>query len=152
LFDQFFAVTRQPHHRGVSLWKVGVEDDLPFMEKLEYQGYADTYVESGERAPRDTHTRIGIGKALVFYTPDPATDRLDLGSFHLTFAGTHIGMHTSPVIALFAEEEVARICLAADNLEYCDPRWRSETCEVLDEIGDGHPCFEVSDHPEFSLL
>ena len=62
------------------------------------------------------------------------------------------GGHTSSIVALFKDEKEALRCLESENLKPCDLRWMKQTREVLDEIGDNHPAFEVCHIPGFSLI
>lgn len=58
------------------------------------------------------------------------------------------GGRTSPVVALFFDQEQARRCLDEADVQPADPRWRGSTLQVLDAIGDDHPCFVLSDMEE----
>lgn len=62
------------------------------------------------------------------------------------------GGHTSPIVALLKDKEEALRCLESENLKSCGSRWMKQTREVLDEIGDNHPAFEINRTPGFSLI
>jgi hypothetical protein len=62
------------------------------------------------------------------------------------------GGHASSIVALFKDEKEALRCLESENLKPCDSRWMKQTREVLDEVGDNHPAFEVCHIPGFSLI
>jgi hypothetical protein len=54
------------------------------------------------------------------------------------------GGHTSPVVALFLTQADADDCYLTEDLMPSDLRWRKETEEVLEAIGDEHPVFVPS--------
>lgn len=69
----------------------------------------------------------------------------------------HIRDQSAPIVALFRSFEEADRCFASDKLVPNDPRWRRQTGEVLDAIGernlglyvaprgDQHPLFRRPD-------
>ncbi|MFA6047576.1 MAG: hypothetical protein WCV59_00535 [Parcubacteria group bacterium] len=61
------------------------------------------------------------------------------------------GGHTTPVVALFLDENKARKCLRARKYRHCDPRWKKQTKEVLDAIGDNHLVFVIECREEFHV-
>ncbi len=54
------------------------------------------------------------------------------------------GGHTSPIIGLFLRLEEAITCHNSPEKRTCDPRWRKQTEETLQEIGENHPVLRVS--------
>ena len=100
-------------------------------------------------------TMIAICKALIAYSPEAEGMLSPTATFERRIeyvSPAYYGGHSSAIVALFLNEAAARECLAAEDLQPCDPRWITETREVIAAIGEGHPAFEVCHHPDFALL
>jgi len=140
MLDTFFAVTL------TSLYRVTVEGGKPCVEKVALHG--ESKIGVGEKLIPEP--MLSIGTQLWMFNPQgPA------GEFQREFGcveARQCGPHTSMIIGLFKEEEVARYCFEQRSFHLADPRWFLETREVLDEIGDDHPVFSISHHPEFRLI
>lgn len=131
---QFWAVT----HSG-SIYRIVNETwglDWPLVERV----FPVPDYSAGEPPLllRDGH-HVGItsilGINLVSVPEDTILDYVDIDCW---------GGHTSRIIGLFLDFDQAKDCLQADNRLFWDIRWRRQTQEVIDAIGNNHPLFKVS--------
>ena len=91
---------------------------------------------------------IAIGHTIQAYTPGgtyPVRRFEDLSD-------KYRGEHSSSIVALFLDEESARLCHDCGSTTRCDPRWHAETREALEEIGDEHPTFYICRGPLHALF
>jgi len=51
--------------------------------------------------------------------------------------------HTSYIIGLFDTLDEAMQCIKNDDLVFNDPRWKTQTNTILNEIGSNHPAFNI---------
>ena len=51
------------------------------------------------------------------------------------------GKKTPPIVALFLKRDEAMKCFNSNSLQECDQRWKKETLETFNKIGDDHPIF-----------
>jgi hypothetical protein len=56
----------------------------------------------------------------------------------------YLGGHSSNIVALFKTEDEAQQCFTKTNLQQCDPRWLTQTKQVLMDIGPDHPNFKIA--------
>jgi hypothetical protein len=80
---------------------------------------------------------------------DPRTEEvLDMERVHQTWIDEAC---TQAIVALFLDRETALKCLAAGKLATLDPRWQSNTRQVVQAI-EAHPCFYVPLNSRFRRL
>ncbi len=143
--NEFFAVTKTSVYHA--LHEEGKA--FPRVEKIALKGesaFPMGYILGGGMM-------LAICKSLIMYVPEGGgpmntTFERKIELVHSSFWGDH----SSSIIALFKTKEEAFGCFAEKDLVPYDPRWRKETKEVLDEIGDGHPRFEICRYPGFGLV
>ena len=144
---EFFAVTT------TSVYKVTDQIDdkgFPIVEKIALKG--ESSVPVGARLQNGD--LVGISKdRICLYSdeddntyPTKRTQRRSAEEVNTRFWGGG----TSPIIALFFNEDEALKCLNTPDLEICDVRWRKQTEEVLATIGNNHPVFVLS-KKEFAI-
>ncbi len=144
MLHQFYAVTL------TSIYLVGDKKEnspYPFAQKIALKG------ESGIPVGNELEngTMIAIAKQLQAYIPEGG----GLTSFErrLEMVNTRYwGGHSSYIVALFKTEKEAEECLGQDNLQPCDNRWVEKTKEIIEEIGENHPAFEVCRWHDLALL
>jgi hypothetical protein len=98
---------------------------------------------------------LSVGKQLIAFIPEGGGILGPSVSVERDIArvNTHYwGGNTSSVVALFLEEKDALTCSESPDLVPCDPRWESQTVEVLRGIGSNHPVFSITNWPELRLL
>lgn len=135
---EFFAVTR------TSLYSVTDQKDdsgFPIVEKIALRN--ESHVPVGGRL--ENGRLVGIASyGLVMYDEDHprgySQPHQDPEEVNIAFWGGH----TSPIVALFLRKDEAVECFDSSNLRMGDSRWRKQTEEVLQLIGDNHPVFIIS--------
>jgi hypothetical protein len=129
----FFAVTE------TSVYKVTDAKDekgTPIVEKIALKGKSKILV--GGRLHDGTKV-IVANSGISLYSDSGAPEYDNI---------VYRGSKTSSVVALSLRETEARECFETPgSKERCDPRWRGQTNEVLDAIGDQHPVFVTSRDP-----
>ncbi len=58
---------------------------------------------------------------------------------------------TTSVVALFLDEKEAMSCFDSVNLRVCDQRWKEQTMQVMETIGNRHPVFRFAVMPDFGI-
>lgn len=150
VLHKFFAVTTR------SLWLVTDELEsgtrFPIVEKI-----ATSPEDSVDAKPVGMRlkdgSKVGIcASQIMLYDPQWRERNGVIGPLPPEDVNTfYWGGHTSPVVALFLEEEAARVCLAVSDRAKSDSRWQTETEAVLEAIGNAHPCFIISRFPGFGI-
>ena len=144
MVQEFYAVTT------TSVYHVQARDDnspYPSATKIALKGPSRISVGGKLNGGRV----IAITKRLVSYTPESGS----AGTLPRTIE--HINVHcwrmqSSSIVALFKTKEEALRCFEHNNCDAPDLRWAKETAEVLKEIGDDHPAFEICRSPGHCLL
>jgi len=122
----FFAVTTTSLYRIE--WLVNVP--MPVVKKIAMAGQSDVPV--GQIITGGYNLGI-MDKGLVLYGTDrELPEQVDT---------RYWGGGTSAIVALFLQEDTARECLNSGDLKSLNPRWRQQTEETLEAIGDNHPRF-----------
>jgi hypothetical protein len=121
---EFFVVTL------TSIYRVNCERGA-FATKTDLKGKSEIAV--GENLKGGT--MLAICDSLIAYTPN---DLMPAGR-NILEAGSEWGEHTSAIVALFLTGKEAKACFAEAELHHSDPRWKKQTKEVLQAIGDEHP-------------
>jgi hypothetical protein len=143
--NEFFAVTK------TSVYHAAHEERnvFPRVEKIALKGesvFPVGYMLSGG-------TMLAICKDLIMYVPEGGGLMNTTFERRIEYVNTYFwGDKTSSIIALFKTKEEAIRCFNKDNLIPCDPRWLKETREVLGEIGENHPRFEICHYPALALI
>lgn len=145
---EFFAVTL------TSVYRVNERKDLngfPLVEKIAQRGAS--HVGVGGRLKNGELVAV-TRRGLIVYSDDlPSRGRPGDRPAKPEEVNTMFwGGHTSPLVALFLEEEDARKCLVWGSDRELDPLWWNFTRDTLAAIGDGHPTFILSDHPSFAFI
>lgn len=132
---KFYAVTTT-NRRHVSVYSVERQygRSSPFVQKIGMRGRSA--IPLGGLLP--TGYFVGIRPSgLIIYGTD---NRAELENVDAT-----IRTRSSPIVALFLNEETALKCMDSGELKFLDPRWRKQTEEVLQAIGPDHPMFVLSE-------
>ena len=143
--NEFFAVT------GTSVYHAAHEEGkaLPRVEKIALKGesvFPVGYVLDGG-------TMLAICKDLIMYVPEGGGLMNTTFERRIEYVNTRFwGDKTSSIIALFKTKEEALRCFDEKDTVPCDPRWLKETTEVLSEIGNNHPRFEICHYPALALI
>ncbi|MBX4200512.1 hypothetical protein KW786_00100 [Candidatus Parcubacteria bacterium] len=119
----------------------------PYLQKIAKDGKSEFAV--GEKLHRGT--MVSVGMQLYMFVPEGG----GITSIERQLTGVNTrwwGECTSEVVALLLDGKRALVCLDAQDLVSCDPRWLEGTIEVLRAIGDSHPHCSISLHPDFWLL
>ncbi len=138
---EFYAVTKTSVY---SVTDKRDENGWPIVEKIALR--KESFIPIGGRLENGRLvgvTSIGI---LLYDEDHPRPGRRQLPEMvNIAFYGGK----TSPIIALFLEKDEAMACSNSENLEISDLRWRGQTEEVLNMIGNDHEVFVISifDHP-----
>ena len=137
---EFFAVTRNSLYR-VSREKA--EHNIPIVEQIAAHFKSDLLKDGRLHGGY----YVGITKdGLVLYYEDylPGQKPSHIQRPEMVNVAQW-GDHTSYVVALFLNKDEALNCFnSSDDLKQCDPRWRVQTEETLEVIGDNHPVFILS--------
>lgn len=140
IVEEFYAVTETSVYRVSSLKD---SRGTPIVEKIALRGKSARPV--GDRLHGGS--LVGIMKVcIVLYDEDyspfsgPRKRHQRPEEVNIAFWGEY----TSPISALCLKRDEAMMCLHSKDLKNCDPRWRTETEEVLKCIGDHHPVFILS--------
>lgn len=131
-----------------SVYHVRAKDPLyPTAEKIALRGKS----EVGVGGKLQKGTMLAVCDQLILYIPE--------GGGYTSFErriekvnSRYWGENSSPIVGLFLTATEAVDCLASADLQPADTRWLSETKNVLEVIGDDHPCIYVCHHPGLSLL
>jgi hypothetical protein len=95
---------------------------------------------------------IAICDRLIAYVPEGGGK--DITSFKRKIEKVNTrwwGGGTSMIVALFETKEEALVCHGSSDLTACDPRWATQTLQVIEKIGENHPAFEVCRWPPMTL-
>lgn len=130
--NRFFAVTTTSLY--IVSWSGGASS--PVAEKLDLCQGKRSRIPVGDKLVGDVAFLIPscLEMFVVYDEEAPAERRTE----------PETRGNTSPIIALFLEEERARSCLATTRLRRRDKRWKTETEAVLTAIGPNHPVFILS--------
>lgn len=131
---EFFAVT------NTSVYRLQAKGSTATATKIALHGYSNV----GIGGTLEDGTRLAICRFLVMYTPRTARGIEAVSEMYW-------GGHSSWIVALFKSEAEAMACFANGDLRSCDPRWAEQTLQVVAEIGNNHPAFEVCRSPKFGL-
>ena len=137
--QEFYALTSSR-----SIYRASIGDSGPLVRKI--------YQQSGGASAILTGGCLGKGKllgimvtGLRLYTPDlrrPANERL----LPEEAARSETGSKTSPIVALFLQENGARLAVTRHaELKPCDKEFAQWTLETLACIGENHPLFVPCD-------
>lgn len=153
MISQFYAVTgyKKDSESVASLYRIS---DTPLDglgpttgEKLALRGHSNFVV--GYKFGSEM---LAICDRIVAFVPDP-NEKIIPPKLQTDDDGyLHWGGATSSVIALFQEEDLARLCLVEEDHQPHDKRWREETKKVIRAIGENHPNFYVSTHLKYWLF
>ncbi len=132
MIHEFYAVTRH----SVYHVKDNDGDGFPFAEKIGGKSPIGKRIEG--------RTTIAIAKRLISYNDPSQTEGAE--------AVKKLLEQTSTIVALFKDRVAALECSALNSIEPCDLRWIDQTREVVNEIGENHPTFEVCRQPNLALL
>ena len=89
-------------------------------------------------------TMLAICKRLVLFIPEGGGAYSSMQRELVKVNTGYWGGHTSELVAVFLNEEDARICYSAKALRHLDPRWQARTIETLRTIGKDHPYCSIS--------
>ncbi len=136
LLHEFFAVTASESLYQITDQRWG-EKEWPTVERL-------VSIEGPEGTPKPFRLEDGTSVGITAERGIWLFDRVKGGPFEDIAFPLFWGGHTNKVVALFLDESSASDCLLHRDLQQWDCRWREQTIQVLNEIGDRHPCFNVS--------
>ncbi len=94
---------------------------------------------------------LSVGERLIMFIPEGG----GMTSFERKIEKVNIGYWgggTSPIVGLFLQKTDAEECFKHEDIKPADARWRQHSKNVLESIGDDHPGFSVSHHPDFALI
>ena len=129
MIHEFFAVTRTSVYRVTD--EEG-ENGWPIVEKIALRGESE--IPIGKRLTEGYNVGI-MKKGIVMFSSSRKHREPELINVY------HWGGKTSSIIALFLKENRAMECFNSKNTTVCDPRWKNETLETLDKIGNDHSVF-----------
>jgi len=129
---EFFAVTQT----SVYVVKDKIENGCPIVEKI--AANRESCIPVGGRLRNGSCVGIMLKTGIILYNPSKKSREPESVNI------SHWGGHTSPIIALFLEKEKAINCLNSENTITCDLKWKKETIETLEKIGNNHPVFVPS--------
>lgn len=110
------------------------EKGNPVVEKIALKGESEISV--GERLTGGR--TVGITpEGIVLYDgrPHQKPEQVNIA---------HYGGKTSPIVALFLNEDEAITCFNSEELKPSDPMWEEKTKEALDSIGNNNSVLVVS--------
>ncbi len=143
MINEFYAITET----SVYFVEAKGEHDQPMATKIALKGESYAKVGCAIRGPM-----IAICDRLIAYIPegeDETSSRRKIENVKKFYWGRS----TSKIVALFLLRKNAMACFNEhDNFVPCDPRWHSETKEVIATIGENHPQFEVCKAQDLSLF
>ncbi|MBI4155761.1 MAG: hypothetical protein HY507_00835 [Candidatus Zambryskibacteria bacterium] len=145
MLNEFYAVTMH------SIWYVRAREEngnrllvVKIAAHKECKKPAGARLQGGDM--------LSIGKKLMMYIPEG-------GGFHgsverniYRVSTLYWGGSTSPVVALFKDRQLVFECFDATDAVPCDPRWTTQTKEVLSAIGEDHPDFEICRYGDRALF
>ena len=146
MIHEFFAVTK------TSVYRVSDErgeNNWPIVEKIALRGESETPV--GGRLRNGCLVGIMGGKLSGIYLYDQDHPRRGSVQPPEMVNNVFFGSRTSRLVALFLEKEAAIKCSDSNDPRPLDPRWRKQTNETLNAIGDDHPVFIISRSPHFAF-
>lgn len=136
----FYAVTL------TSVYEVKAKDGefgYPSATKIALKGESE--IKIGEKLEKSA--MISVGRQLQAFIPEGGGLTSQFVGFerHLENVNTYYhGGQTSDIVALFRSKKSAMRCLASDDLQSYDPRWKRATKGVLRAIGEDHPAFSIT--------
>ena len=143
--QEFFAVTQT----SVYYVQAKGSENGPAMTKIALFGKSEisvgTVLKNGNM--------IAICSHLIMYTPEGG----GITSFERKIENVNTfywGGRTSEIVALFKTKEEALACFVDNHLIAGSQYWARQTFQVIEEIGNDHPVFEVCHSPgmRFPLL
>lgn len=129
---EFFAVTQT----SVYVIKDKKENGCPIVEKIAIRG--KSAIPVGGRLNNGSSVGILLRAGIILFNPSKTAREPESVNI------SRWGGHTSPIIALFLDKNKAINCLNTKNTTTCDQRWKKETLETLEKIGNDHPVFVLS--------
>lgn len=141
IIHELFAVTR------TSIYQIHdtADEGFPLVQKISCDNQSE--VSTGQKL--ETGNMIAFGKVIVVYRVNmrlPRRERKLEAHLH-----ERIPANTSSVVALFFTAKEAQECFRQERREPNDKRWRQQTKNVLDAIGDKHPVFDIMRKPQHAL-
>ena len=97
---------------------------------------------------------IAVGHKLISYIPEKYGVTHPMSGYErnpMQINTRYWRWESSPIVALFTDEDSAMACFEEKDKEDCDLRWTDSTRQVLSEIGDEHPSFYVFHDRHYSL-
>ena len=146
MIHEFFAVTK------TSVYRVSDErgeNNWPIVEKIALRGESKTSV--GCRLRNGCLVGIMGGKLSGIYLYDQDHPRHGSVQPPEMVNNGFFGGRASHLVALFLEKEAAIKCSDSKDPQPLDPRWREQTNEVLNAIGNDHPVFIISRSTDFAF-
>lgn len=141
--ELFYAVTTN----SIFLVKDKDENGYPYVEMIASDG--NTKMTVGQRLIADNDSRKIV---VIFYELSMTT--IETYAYFIKTCNPELhedrmrvkdlGGHSGSIVALFRTENEAQQCYAEINLQPCDPRWLTETKQVLVDIGPNHPDFKIA--------
>ena len=147
---EFFAVTVSG-----SLWHAEIFNEAEPYPSLVKLAQAKGSKASWGVGEKESSGMLAICQHLLLFIPEKYGRAHPMTGYERepTMVNTfYWGPCTSPIVGLFLSEADARECLASNNFEVCDPRWKQSTIEVLRAVGKEHPCCSISTASGFSLM
>lgn len=129
---EFFAATQT----SVYVVKDEMENGCPIVEKIAEKKISPFPI--GGKLKNGSRIGIMLKMGIVLYNPSRREEKPEQVNI------ARWGGKTSSIVALFLEKDRAIRCLDSKNITMCDPRWKKETLETLEKIGNNHPVFVFS--------
>ena len=137
--NEFWVVT------GTSVYRVHTNEQMMAFATKTKVHTGQSAIQAESQLPGGN--MIAIGKeGLLAYTPEGSglvspmsTTQKDPEMVNTRYHGGS----TSPIVALFLDEKSADECTKSTELKTSDPRWKEQTRNVLEAIGENHPTFFV---------
>ena len=148
MLDEFYVVTL------TSVYHVKAKDNDGYPSAVKIAAKGKSKVSVGQKLLNGD--MVGICKFLTMYYPEKYGLLSPLTGIERRIEQVNTrfwGGHTSAIVALFLDRNSALKCLNLYNdLQPCDPRWLSDTQNVLREIGEEHPVFYIAQEPGLALV
>jgi len=144
---EFFAVTETSVYRVRDMLDNG---GTPFVEKVSQR--SPSRVDVGDRLKNGSLVAVTKRGLFLYHDDLPCRGRALNRPARLEELGALlIGDHTSPVVGLFLDQREALDCLNWGPGALNERRWEKCTKAVIEAIGDDHPVFTISRHPDYAF-